>query len=191
MRNVRRAIGRVALSELDARRDTAHPPGAGGISFYLMSALDLSDDVPEDAIELIKRTVGRAFRANAERWKAFLRADTAVNTPWALLETHGHNVRLRTAARGPTANFLTSFTQLSHDVWELAPAAASKTVRILLEYAPPIAEHGDETRASLERSLEDLATKDAAAEAVAPATVDTADASPRERTCAFAQLYWT
>ncbi len=179
--HVRRAIGRVTLSELDARRDTRWPRGAAGINFYLMSALDRSDDVPEDAIDLIKRTIGRAFRTHADRLHALFRTDSTASGPWLLLETHGHNIRLRAASRDPATHFLTSLFDRPVD-----RLPSTQTVRILLEYALPEANHGEDAWTSLARSLGNWATAVTAAEAAAPTAAAPVAELPRERILANA-----
>jgi len=163
---VRRAIGRVALSELDARRGTAHPSGGGGVNLYLMSPLE-GDDVPELAIDLIKRTVGAVFRTHKQRMQALFRSGSSELAPWALLESQGNQVRLRSAGREEALHYLTAFSN------HVGGRAASQLVRILFEFAPPAGER-EASLASLEQSLEELAPPSAdaaAAESDAPASL--------------------
>jgi hypothetical protein len=69
------AVARVPLEDLDRRR--AAPASADDLgryrscfNFYLMSPLDADVTVPDDAIDAMKITLGRAFRSNSSAVRA-------------------------------------------------------------------------------------------------------------------------
>lgn len=98
------AVARVHLEELDRRRAASARNAAvhsvGGLNFYLMSALESAFTVPDDAIDAMKVTLGRAFRSNSAVVGALRRFyelayEQHQSAAWALVEAHGNGLNVR------------------------------------------------------------------------------------------------
>jgi hypothetical protein len=98
------AVARVRLDELDRRRAASTvrraPQGTSGVNFYLMSELEAALTVPDDAIDAIKVTLGRAFRNNSSVVGALKRVyelayEQHLAGAWALVETQGNGLKMR------------------------------------------------------------------------------------------------
>lgn len=139
------AVARVSLEDLDLRRGAI-----GGVrdlggsrscfNFYLMSALADDETVPDDAIDAIKVTLGRAFRSNnkvihALRQLCRLSLDRPNrHSTWALVEARGDHLNVR-----PTHDALShDFLSVDFDHWPAMPAthrvSMPSDLRILVEY---------------------------------------------------------
>jgi hypothetical protein len=144
---VRPSVERVALDWLDHRRTgnrrgAALGPKGGRLNFYLMSALDDDRAVPDDAIDVLKLTLGHAFQRNVsavQALKALWRG--AVKEPeasWALLEAHGSRLNVR----APLDAFSREFLSADFEDWSAFGHQGGRhpgQFRILVELVAPYA----------------------------------------------------
>ncbi|WNL48376.1 hypothetical protein RKE25_22855 (plasmid) [Dyella sp. BiH032] len=173
------SVGRISLFELDRKRGADERVVAPGLAFYLMAPLGArEEDIPEDAISLIKATVARVFGRRtvaAETLKRLWSGTNQCENAWALLEAQDHTVAVRPARTGLSREYLSkAFTLHDHDIFDASNRARhefSEPVRLLVEVSP---KHGGGDETDWARLVERLA-------ADAPAT-EAAEAAPAPRT---------
>jgi hypothetical protein len=186
------AVARVTLEDLDRRR--AAPASADDLgryrscfNFYLMSPLDADVTVPDDAIDAMKITLGRAFRSNSSAVRALkqlcqLAFDRAKDrSAWALVEANGNRLAVRPTHDAFSRDFLT--TEFEH--WpdaQRARFAMPSDLRIMVEYVTSDAAPRGSVDADWDQFAARLATyADApAAEAADGTETDASSASPRD-----------
>lgn len=192
-------VARVTLEDLDRRR--AAPVSAddlGGryrscFNFYLMSPLDADITVPDDAIDAMKITLGRAFRSNSSAVRALkqlckLAFDRSKDrSTWALVEAHGNHLAVRPTHDAFSRDFLS--TEFEH--WpqaQRARFAMPSDLRILVEYVTSDASPRGSVDADWDQFAARLATyADApSAEAEDVAATPETSATPRDAILASA-----
>lgn len=170
--------------DTDRKRGSGEHGVAPGLAFYLMAPLGArEEDIPEDAISLIKATVAQVFRRRtvaAETLKRLWSGTNQFENAWALLEAQDHTFAVRPARTGLSREYLTkSFQVHDHAIFDAAHSGAldlDEPIRLLVELSPKRGGGDDTEWASLVERLTAATPAPAAEAEEAPAP-----RSPKER----------
>lgn len=138
---VKAFVGRISLGELDRRRGSDERLAAPGLAFYLMAPLGTrEEDIPEDAISLIKVTISQIFGRPTVAAKVLKQLWSSTNlckNTWALLETQDHTFAVRPADTGLSREYLSkAFTPHDHHCSAADGLEVYEPIRLLVEVSP-------------------------------------------------------
>ncbi|MBT2118910.1 hypothetical protein KK141_11195 [Dyella sp. LX-66] len=150
------SVARVRLDELDQRRRAPREAADAGLVIYLMAPLSpREDDIPEDAIQLLKRTMAQAVRGRlaGALLKQLWVHGHAIHDSWAVVETIDHQVAVHAAGPALSSELLTTSF---HEVEAELVAQRMQTTRLLVEVAPSVRADEEGWDQLLERLVADV-----------------------------------
>lgn len=158
-------IGRTHLEEIDRRRNVAVFGTDAGLTFYLMAPLTAPDDeVPDDAIGLIKALLGRAFRRETTAAKTLKQLWSTRNNRahiWAVFEANGAQLSVRPAQPALAKEFLTPDFDFTRHLDVRAFPQHAPSLRLLVEVVGDPAVPAEDDWARLVDQLKGFADADA------------------------------